>query len=309
MNMGKLFALALGAAACLTEATQTPAQPVSWVGASVIGKKPPEEMQFGDLVNCKQVYFPFSGLWPITVTDDREGRLRIHDGRRDGWANKADFILARDAAAYFNGRVQANPKDFWALFMRAAGWHQKGQYDNAIKDLTEYIGVRSTDASAYNNRGLAWHYKKTYDKAITDFNEAIRLSPSFAPAYNNRGLVRHDMKEYDLAIRDFDEAMRIDPSYAPTFNSSAWLLATCPDAKFRNGKVAIERGKKACELTNWKDDEHIDTLAAACAEAGDFGHAISYEKQALEVPGLEQEKRDRYSRRLKLYEVKKAYRQ
>jgi hypothetical protein len=31
------------------------------------------------------------------VSDEREGWLRIFDGYRDGWADKADFVLERDA--------------------------------------------------------------------------------------------------------------------------------------------------------------------------------------------------------------------
>jgi tetratricopeptide (TPR) repeat protein len=64
-------------------------------------------------------------------------------------------------------------------------------------------------------------------------------------------------------------------------NNRAWLRATCPDASIRNGQLAIADSKKACELDNWILASHIDTLAAAYAEAGDFDSAVRYQQEAI----------------------------
>jgi serine/threonine-protein kinase len=64
----------------------------------------------------------------------------------------------------------------------------------------------------------------------------------------------------------------------------AWLHATCPDASLRNGRSAIDDAKKACTMTKWKEAGPIDTLAAACAETGDFDSALRYQQQAMSAP-------------------------
>ena len=81
-----------------------------------------------------------------------------------------------------------------------------------------------------------------------------------------------------------------------------------PDAKFRDGKKALESATKACELSEWKDSYHVDTLAAAYAEAGDFDAAVKWQTKAtaLYEPG-EDQKNAQW--RLKLYQEKKPYRE
>ena len=40
---------------------------------------------------------------------------------------------------------------------------------------------------------------------------------------------------------------------------------------------------KACELTDFKKAEALDTLAAAYAEAGNFEKAVEYQQRAIEL--------------------------
>jgi hypothetical protein len=61
----------------------------------------------------------------------------------------------------------------------------------------------------------------------------------------------------------------------------AWLLATHPDAKYRNGKLAQE-------LLQTVEDTHVDKLslyqarAAAASETGHFNDAVKWQEKALE---------------------------
>jgi tetratricopeptide (TPR) repeat protein len=280
----------------------------SWVGEAVLPTKPFKDIQLGDVGGGQQAHFPFSGRMPSKVLDDREGRLRIQDGSREGWADQDQFVPVRDAPAYFDRRVQADPKDTWALFMRGSIWLEKGEPDVAMKDFVECIRLDPTNADYYNARGAAWQDKKDSDRAIQDYDEAIRLDPKKVDTLYNRGVVWVDKKAYDKASKDYDEAFRLDPQYGAACNNLAWLLATCPDDRYRDGKRAVELARKACELSAWKNPYRVDTLAAAYAEAGRFDEAVHWQKKVLEAKDYERAKGEAARKRLKLYEAKQPFR-
>jgi tetratricopeptide (TPR) repeat protein len=200
----------------------------SWLGESIIYKKHPNQIAIVDRMNGKTIELVLSGQLPIKVIEDRGERLRILDTDQEGWVDRADFVLASQAQAYFNERVKEDPKNVWALLMRGIGENQLGNFDVAIKDFTDCIRLDAKYEEAYLNRAFAWEGKKDYDKAIKDLDEVIRLNPDYSMAFFNRGNAWSKKKVYEKAIKDYDEAMRLDPKDASAFDNKAFLLATCP---------------------------------------------------------------------------------
>jgi tetratricopeptide (TPR) repeat protein len=86
-----------------------------------------------------------------------------------------------------------------------------------------------------------------------------------------------------LAIDDFEAALRLSFDDAEAFNNLAWIHATADDDEHRNGVRAVELAKEACELSGWKNDRYITTLAVALAERGDFEAARRRLNQAIEM--------------------------
>jgi tetratricopeptide (TPR) repeat protein len=141
-----------------------------------------------------------------------------------------------------------------------------------------------------------------------DLDKAFPIDPNDARTFFNRGVARSKRKEYDKAIKDYDEAIRIRPRDAASLNELAWLLATCPDAKCRDGKRSVELATKACQLSEWKNGIYIDTLAAAYAEAGNFDEALKWQEKAMQDPEFANAYGQEVKERLALYGNNKPYR-
>jgi tetratricopeptide (TPR) repeat protein len=181
-------------------------------------------------------------------------------------------------------------------------------YDNALKDYDKAIGLGYKTANAFNNRGAARSNMNDEDNAIKDYTEAIGLDAKYALAFRNRGNSWYRRKEYAKAVKDFDEAGRLDPKDDRAFERKAWVLATCPDAKVRDGKRAVVAATTACKLNDWKKADDLDTLAAAYAEEGDFANAVKWEEKALEDKDFARQNANGAPRRLQLYKDHKPCR-
>jgi len=228
-----------------------------------------------------------------------------------GKARFLDFDIYK-AIADYSEVIRLDPTHAEAYISRAYVQREVEEFDKAIADYSKAIRLNPKNTFAYRCRGDTWDMKGDYDKAITDFTEVIRINPKYgvASAYNRRGEVRERKGEYGKAIADFTEVIRLNPKYGlveSAYRRLSWIYATCPDKKIRDGKKAVENGTKACELTDWKYDKYIDTLAAAYAENGQFEEAIKWEEKAIEL-AYEFHKAP-FRSRLELYKSGKPYRQ
>jgi tetratricopeptide (TPR) repeat protein len=174
---------------------------------------------------------------------------------------------------------------------RAKAWHDKQEYDKALDDFQEAIRLDPRPAAAYALRGATWRELNEHERAANDYSEAIKRSPDDWLLFAQRGSAHEKLAKYEDAVADYKESIRLDSKNPVGHGSFARLLATCPDLKFRNGKVAIVHATKCCELTEYKDSILIFWLAAAYAEAGDSKNAVKWQEKANAISKDERAKR------------------
>ena len=219
------------------------------------------------------------------------------------WQSKRDYDKA---LADYAQALALSPQYPLGLVNRATLWQVKKEYDKAIADATQAIQFQPNLPSAYRGRGVAWHAKKEYDKAIADFNRALELDPKSSQVHADRGNAWAAKKEHAKALDDFNESLRLEPINVASLAAAALWLASCPDAKYRDGKRALDLARQAQKLER-TNTQALQALAAAHAELGQFIEAVRWQEHAMQDPQLATS--TEAQARLELYRQMKTYRQ
>lgn len=204
--------------------------------------------------------------------------------------------------------------------------HRLGELAEAIRLYTLAIDSGNLGpygmSVAYNDRAAAWadegdvylaqgdkkRAQKSYDQSMADYEKAIDVNPTWGMLFTNRGLTWQRLGYYQKALDDFSRSIEVEPGYGQGYQAKAWLLATCPNAKFRNGAEALEMARQAVFIE--RNQSTLDTLAAAFARAGDYIQAAAIQEQAADIARGSQGDQpapEPLLRRLQLYRKKKPY--
>jgi tetratricopeptide (TPR) repeat protein len=206
------------------------------------------------------------------------------------------------------GEAAALKAQWWA-FTDAQGALTRKEQQAVIAPLTEWIAADKGNACARLTRGFAYWKLGDLKKALGDFNAALdSAGPLMTTVLSARGGLLCAMRKQKEGMADFAKALKInkqdplislfrgrahlaagkyqqannefraavkfDPKNPEVYRTWALLDAACPEARFRNGKRAVERATRACELTDWKQWQALAALAAAHAENHDFDEAV-----------------------------------
>jgi len=158
-------------------------------------------------------------------------------------------------------------------------------------------------------QGLSFINSHRFEDAIEAFSKAIEVNVHDAGAYNNRGLAWSKKGAYERAIADYTKAFNTNPHCAEAYNNLAWTFAVCPDSAYRNGAKAVDLAQKAVGLA--PEPYALDTLAAAYAEAGEFGDATAIQIRVIALESKQGKTEDlaEYRERLEAYRANKPWRE
>jgi tetratricopeptide (TPR) repeat protein len=203
-------------------------------------------------------------------------------------------------------RLRPNNPD--ATRYRAVLLADMGRLDEAVSSMEKLIEREPKDATR-NEIVLAQLYvtKKQSAKAIEIYDKYLSKDPENGELLRGRGDAKLNLGKQAEALADYEKAYKIMPKDSGLLNNFAWLLATSTDDKIRDGKRALAMAKEACELTEYKLPHILSTLAAACAETGDFENARKWAEKAVEIGLKDQD--EELKKELECYKQNKPWRE
>ena len=195
--------------------------------------------------------------------------------------------------------------NYWGVILS-----RQDRNKEAIEQFRQSLRIDPDDKRAHNNLGAVLAKQGHLDTAIRHFIKAVELNPANDNAHVNLAQALFFRGKTTGAIEHYRQSLRLRPKSPYALKGLAWLLATHKKEQFRNGPEALELAKQACQLTDYKNAEMLDALAAAYAEIGDFAQAVSIAQTAVDIAlaGGQKNQARIIADRLQLYKAKKPYR-
>jgi tetratricopeptide (TPR) repeat protein len=201
--------------------------------------------------------------------------------------------------------LESNYANAW--FNRAEVLAEQGRFEEAADDYSHAISKQPNDLLSLKGRASCLVELQRLKEALADFNRIIELEPGNADIRCSRGDIQQSLGKWDAAAAEYEQCIKLFPKHAASYRGAAWLMATCPDAEFRNAELAIRTAEKAMELSGKNSHAALDVLAAAHANAARYDLAVAEEKKAIAL--AKDPWTELYQRRLDSYLAGRPFRQ
>jgi len=188
-----------------------------------------------------------------------------------------------EAIFYCDKAVNMQPNDPDARVALANALLQKRRIDDAIVHYQKAVEIRPDYFLARSGLGHALLEKGQLDGAIEHSRAALLVQPNDADCHTILAIALDEKGHSAEAIGHYEKALMISPQSVSALNNLAWLLATNSNTSLRNGVRAIRFAQQADQLSGGKNALVLRTLAAAYAEAGEFGKAIESARTAVRL--------------------------
>lgn len=154
------------------------------------------------------------GLATYTFTPKAEAHKQFNKfkdiSKSEKITNKGYEILKNDnyidASKKFTKALEINPKNKFALLLRAFSKKEMKNYESSLKDLNKIIEIDSEYNAAIVLRAWVHINLGNYPEAIDDYSQLIAYDTYLKDSYGNRGFLKDIMKDIEGACSDWQKA-------------------------------------------------------------------------------------------------------
>jgi Flp pilus assembly protein TadD len=253
---------------------------------------------------------PFTQIWLTHVDadgNDTPAVLLEHFTAADRAANIPEFVNIRSEQL---AEIRQEFADYYTHYRAGTFHEQRHQYAEAIEEFHEALKEEPKHVESLYLLASCLARIDREEKAIPYAREAATLMPNSATVHGLLGALLSHIGQYGEALMHLEAAYAANPGDISVANNLAWVLATSPEAKHRNGPRAVQLAEWACKTTAYKSPPLLDSLAAAYAEVGQFDQAVRTTLQAIEIVRINPKvSTTTLESRLELYRAGRPYRE
>ena len=188
-----------------------------------------------------------------------------------------------EAMSHYQRALELTPDDPKVLHNLGVALAASGKADEAMARYARALEIMPGSLDTRINLANALYRAGRFDDAGEHYSKVLETTPENLNARFGVGSVAEELGRFREAVEHFSQALKFEARFLPAQDRLAWILATCPDAEIRDGKRALQLAQEAARTTGGKNAGILRTLAASCAEAGEFSQAADVAQRAIDL--------------------------
>jgi Tfp pilus assembly protein PilF len=225
-----------------------------------------------------------AGIWSNTAvsapTDGIPFAAEVYNLLALQSAREHDYVRA---GADADAAIARSPGYAEAQRSRGVIYMMQGNLPAARDFLQKAVTLKPGYAEAHDDLGNVLERLGDASGAEAAYRAVIQHSPETARGFTDLGTLLFRQGRVAEAVPVLRTAIAVDLTAYPAYGLLAWIMATCPDATFRNGPQAVEYATYLIRDRQQISPQWLDALAAAHAESGSFPQALAVQERAIQV--------------------------
>ena len=254
-----------------------------------------------DLVPPDPLMEELRGVTNSARISQHQGNVALLEGQLEAAAEQHRKAVARDpqdpvahsklaatleklgdpegAIEQYKEALRLDPADVTAHFGMGVIYAQQGQDKEAVEHYLAVLRVDPDDREAHFNLANSLARLGRHQEALPHYSRVVKLDPGNWRARMNEAMTLIQAQRYHHALLQLEEAQDAFPENMEIKNILARLLAACPDETIRDGSRSLHLAQLVVRSNG--NVEHLETLAMAYAELGQFDKAIEWQQSAI----------------------------
>lgn len=182
----------------------------------------------------------------------------------------------------FEAALALDPRDYESLAGLGGVLYELGDPRAAVERQRAALALRPDLDVAHYNLAVALERLGQFDEAELEYAAALQTNPTLARASQHLAELHVRRGDFSGALSELTLGLQRSPQDRGLTTTRAWLLATAPDAKDRDGQAAVALIEPLVQSE--RDDPGLwNIYAAALAESNRFPEAIQAAQRTLEL--------------------------
>ena len=189
----------------------------------------------------------------------------------------------RGAIEHLRTALRLDPNHDGAHFNLGRIREDQGRLDEAMEAYEKAIDINPVNVPAHTELARLLSRAGRSEDALRHWRDAFAFGCHDSAAAFNLALVMAQRRQFGEAVDVLRRGLTKTPDHEALTAMLATILATCPEARYRNGPEAVRLANRLLARNGSDHVPSLNLMAAGQAEAGDYKGAAETSERALRL--------------------------